>query len=72
MADNVDDEESLTRIELETELKRLFSQSRKNKPKNTLFFVLPDRSKETLHRFIVENSCRERQSPPTNGAATMG
>ena len=33
----------------------MFSQSRKNRPKKTLFFVLPDRTKETLHRFIVEN-----------------
>ena len=40
--DNVDDE-SLSRVELENQLKRLFSQS-KNKPKKTLFFVLPDRS----------------------------
>ena len=55
MADDVNDEESLSRIELENQLKRLFSQSRKNKPKKTLFFVLPDRSKETLHRFIVAN-----------------
>ena len=55
MADNVDDEESLSRIEPESQLKRLFSQSRKNMPKKTLFFVLPDRSKETLRRFIVEN-----------------
>ena len=33
VADNVDDEESLSRIELENQLKRLFSQSRKNEPK---------------------------------------
>ena len=46
---------TLTRLELENQLKRLFSQSRKNQPKNTLFFVLPDRCKETLHRFIQEN-----------------
>ena len=50
-----EDEQSLTRIELERQLKRLFSQSRKNEPKKTLFFVLPDRSKETLHRFIEDN-----------------
>ena len=56
VADNVDDEESLSRIEPESQLKRLFSQSRKNMPKKTLFFVLPDRSKETLHRFIVANA----------------
>ena len=49
------EEGSLTRIELENQLKRLFSLSRKFKPKRTLFFVLPDRSKETLHKFIVEN-----------------
>ena len=50
-----ENEDSLSRIELENQLRRLFSQSRKNKPKRTLFFVLPDRSKETLHKFIVEN-----------------
>ena len=48
-------EDTLTRIELENQLKRLFSQSRKNKPKRTLFFVLPNRTKETLHQLIVDN-----------------
>ena len=37
------------------EMSRLFSQSRKDRPKKTLFLILPDRKKETLHRIIVEN-----------------
>ena len=48
-------EAHLAQIEFGRQMSRLFSQSRKDKPKRTLFFILPDRKKETLHRFIVEN-----------------
>ena len=55
VGNDVQDEGSLARIEFENQLKRLFSQSRKNKPKRTLFFVLENRSQETLHKYILDN-----------------
>ena len=56
--DEADDElleERLSRIESKRQMSRLFSQSRKDRPKKTLFFILPDRKRETLQKFIVEN-----------------
>ena len=52
---NDDLESVLSRIQFERKMSRLFSQSRKNQSKMTLFFILPDRKKETLHRLIAEN-----------------
>ena len=48
-------EGALERIEFENQLRRLFSQSRKGKAKKCLFFVLPDRKKETLEKIIKAN-----------------
>ena len=54
--DGTDDLDArLTRLQFERQMTRLFSQSRKDKPKKTLFFILPNRKKETLHKFIIEN-----------------
>ena len=50
-----DSAEVLTRVAFENQMKRLFSQSRKNMPKKTLFFVLPDRTNETREKFIQAN-----------------
>ena len=36
-------------------MNKLFSQYHKNQAKKTLFFVLPDRTKATLEKFIREN-----------------
>ena len=42
-------------VAYEKQMSKLFSQSRKNEEKKTIFFVLPDRSKATLEKFIREN-----------------
>ena len=56
VGNNADDcEGALERIEFENQLRRLFSQSRKDKEKKTIFFVLPDRRKETLEKIIKAN-----------------
>ena len=38
-----------------SEINRLFFQSRKHQQKKTLFFILENRTKETLHRIITNN-----------------
>ena len=48
-------EGALERIEFENQLRRLISESRKDKEKKTLFFVLSDRKKETLEKIIKAN-----------------
>ena len=53
---NVEDSDaSLARVILENQMKRLFTQSRKNKAKRTLFFVLDNRNKKTLTKIIMDN-----------------
>ena len=36
-------------------MQRLFSQSRKNRPKKTIYFIVPNRNKNTLHNIIINN-----------------
>ena len=53
--DDEDTDQALSDVAYEKQMSKLFSQSRKNEEKKTIFFVLPDRSKATLEKFIREN-----------------
>ena len=69
--DGNDDLESfLSRIQFERQMSRLFSQSRNNQSKMTLFFILPDR-KRPCTGSLPRTSSRGPRSTWTNGRTIL-